>query len=152
MSCSKEKTTVLFVYTHLSSFVRRDLEVLQRHFRVKKMNAVTFFVPRRGRDKLVFFKLMKGILQADIAYSWFADLNAFFIVLLGMFLRKKSMIVVGGYDVIYVPEINYGELNSWWGRVRAKFVLEHATRILPFSYYAKDRKGSRLSLKVQSSG
>lgn len=139
MPCPKERTRVLFVYTNLSSFVRRDLEILQKHFNVKKMNATTFLVPRRGRDRLVFFKLMRGILWADIAYSWFADLNAFFIVLFCMFLGKKSMIVVGGYDVVYVPEIDYGELNSWWGRVRAKFVLEHATKILPFSYYAKDR-------------
>jgi glycosyltransferase involved in cell wall biosynthesis len=135
----KGKCTVLFVYTHLVSFVRKDLEILQKRFSVRKMNAVTFFVPRKGRDKLVFFKLIKRILQADIVYSWFADLNAFFIVLLCRILGKKSVIVVGGYDVIYVPEINYGQLNSWWGRIRAKFVLEHATRILPFSYYAKDR-------------
>jgi glycosyltransferase involved in cell wall biosynthesis len=103
------------------------------------MNAVTFFVPRGGRDKQVFFRLTKRILSADVVYSWFADLNAFFIVLLCMLLGKKSVIVVGGYDVIYVPEINYGQLNSWWGRVKSKFILNHATRILPFSFYAKDR-------------
>jgi glycosyltransferase involved in cell wall biosynthesis len=87
----------------------------------------------------VFFKLVKGILWADVAYTWFADVNAFFIVLFCMFLRKKSLIVVGGYDVVYIPEIDYGTLKSLKNRLRVKFVLEHASKILPFSYYANER-------------
>jgi hypothetical protein len=133
---------ILFVYSALSSFVRRDLEILERNFNVKSLKIVTFLVPRRGRDPLVFLKLFKGILWADMAFSWFADLNAFFIVLFCMILRKKFVVVVGGYDVVYVPEIDYGDLKSWWGRVRVKFVLEHATKVLPFSDYAKDRVSS----------
>jgi len=133
---------ILFVYSVLPSFIRRDLEILERHFSVKSMKIATFLVPRRGRDPLVFLKLFKGILWADIAFSWFADLNAFFIVLFCTILRKKFVVVVGGYDVVYVPEIDYGDLKSWWGRVRVKFVLEHATKVLPFSDYAKDRVSS----------
>jgi glycosyltransferase involved in cell wall biosynthesis len=139
MSKRKEKNKILFVYLSLPSFVRRDLEILERHFNVKRMNVATFLVPQRSRDPLVFLKLLKGILWADVVYSWFADLNAFFIVLFSMFLRKKCIIVVGGYDVVYIPEIDYGDLKSLWSLCRVKFVLEHATKILPFSSYAKER-------------
>jgi glycosyltransferase involved in cell wall biosynthesis len=116
-----------------------DLEILEKRFDVKKMNVATFLVPRRGRDPLVFLRLLKGILWADAVYTWFADINAFFIVLFCIFLRKKSIIVVGGYDVVYIPEIDYGTLNSFKNSLRVKFMMKYATKILPFSNYAKNR-------------
>ena len=97
------------------------------------MNVTTFLVPRRGRDWLVYFRLLNGILWADIVYSWWAVLNAFFIVLFCMFLRKKSIVVVGGYEVAYVPEINYGRLLSLSGRLEVKFILRHASKMLAVS-------------------
>ena len=129
----RKKIKILFVYSILSSFVRGDLEILERHFNVKKVKVTTFLVPRRSRDPLVFLRLFKGILWADIVYSWFADLNAFFIVLFCMFLRKKCIIVVGGYEVAYVPEIGYGALGCLSGRVRVKFILKHASKVLAVS-------------------
>lgn len=139
MSYSKRTIRILFVYSALLSFVRTDLEILRKHFNVKKMKVETFFVPRRGRKPLTFLQLLKEILWADIAYTWFADANAFFIVLFCKLLRKKSMIVVGGYDIAYIPEINYGDLQFPFGRIRTKFILNHASKILPFSNYAKER-------------
>ena len=133
MSCSEGKIRILFVHSGLLAFVRRDLEILQKHLNVKSMNVTTFLVPRRGRDWLVYFRLLKWILWADIVYAWWANLNAFFIVLFCMFLRKKSMIVVGGYEVAYVPEINYGTLLSILGRLEVKFILRHASMILAVS-------------------
>ena len=133
------KIKILFVYSTLLSFIRRDLDILEKHFDVKRMKIITLHILRRHSDSLIFFKLLKEILQADIVYSWFANWSAFFIVLFSMFLRKRSIIVVGGYDVVYIPEIKYGALGSLLGRFRTKFVLEHATKILPFSNYAKIR-------------
>jgi glycosyltransferase involved in cell wall biosynthesis len=124
---------ILFVYFALPSFVRRDSETLERHFTVNKMKATTFLVPRRGRDPWVFLRLLKGILWADVVYSWWADLNAFFIVLFRMFLRRKCIVVVGGYEVAYVPEINYGALKSVLNRIRVKFILNHASKVLAVS-------------------
>lgn len=139
MSKRKEKNKILFVYSSLPSFVRKDLEILERHFTVKKMKIMTYRVTKKGSDPLVFLRLLKGVLWADFVYTWFARWSAFFIVLFCMFLRKKCLIVVGGYDVIYIPEINYGALKSPLAHIRVKFVLEHAAKILPFSKYAKDR-------------
>jgi len=139
MPSSARETRILFVYWALQSFVRADLEIFQKRFDVRKMKAETFFIPRKGRDFLVFLRLLKGILWADIAYTWFADVNAFFIVLFCKLLGKKSIVVVGGYDVVYIPEIDYGGLKSFSGRIVIKFVLENATKILPFSNYSKQR-------------
>jgi len=139
MSKRKEKNKILFVYSSLPSFVRRDLEILERHFTVKKVKIRTFRVTRKGSEPLVFLRLLKGVLWADFVYTWFARWSAFFIVLFCMFLRKKCIIVVGGYDVVYIPEIDYGSLKSLLGSLKVKFILEHATKILPFSNYANNR-------------
>jgi len=52
---------LLFVYSTLSSFIRRDLELLKKHFDVKELNVMTFLVPWKDRDPLVFLKLLKGV-------------------------------------------------------------------------------------------
>lgn len=129
----KERIKILFVYSTLPSFVREDLHVCKKHFNVKEMKVVTFLVPRKGRNPMVFLRLFKGVLLANIVYSWFADLNAFFIVLFCTLLRKKCVIVAGGYDVAYLPEIGYGSLMSPLGRIMVKFVLQHASKILAVS-------------------
>jgi glycosyltransferase involved in cell wall biosynthesis len=139
MAYPKEKTRILFIYSVLSSFIRTDFEILQKHFEIRKLQTETFFVPQRGKSFLSFLRLLKGILWSDIAFTWFADVNAFFIVVFCKFLRKKSMIVVGGYDIVYIPEIDYGDLKSPFGRIRTKFILNYASKILPFSNYAKER-------------
>ena len=133
MSSSQRKLRVLFVHSTMATFVRNDLKLLQKHFNVRSVNVTLFLVPSRGRDWLAYLRLLKGVLWADVVYAWWADLNAFFIVLFCLFLRKKSIVVVGGYEVAYVPEINYGTLLAPIGRLEVKFILHHASKILAVS-------------------
>jgi glycosyltransferase involved in cell wall biosynthesis len=121
------KIKILFVYSHLQSFVRSDLEILQKYFDVKKLRITTF------KNPLNMFRLLFGMANVHLIYTWFAGTNAFFIVLFSIFLRKKSVVVVGGYEVAYVPEIGYGSLLSPFGRVKVKFVLRNATKLLAVS-------------------
>jgi glycosyltransferase involved in cell wall biosynthesis len=121
------KIKILFVYSHLQSFVRSDLEILQKYFDVKKLRITTF------KNPLNMFRLLFGMANVHLIYTWFAGSNAFFIVLFSIFLRKKSVVVVGGYEVAYVPEIGYGSLLSPFGRVKVKFVLRNATKLLAVS-------------------
>ena len=134
---SGKNRRVLFVYSTLSTFSYNDLQILQKHFDVRSIKVTTFLTPRKKRDWLVYFRLIKGLIWSDIAYAWWADLNAFFIVLLCKLLHKKNIIVVGGYEVAYIPEINYGTLLSTIGRLEVKFILEHANKILAVSKFSK---------------
>ena len=109
------------------------MKILQKYFTVRRLNITTFLVPRRDRHWLAYFRLLKGILWADVVYAWWAELNAFFIVLFCVLLHKKSIIVVGGYEVAYVPAINYGTLLSPIGRLEVKFILQHASKIIAVS-------------------
>jgi len=100
VSKRKREIRILFIYRGLSTFVRTDLDILKRHFNVKPMKAATFLVPKPGRKPLVFLQLLKGVWWADVVYSWFVNINAFFIVLFCMILRKKSVIVAVVIDVM----------------------------------------------------
>jgi glycosyltransferase involved in cell wall biosynthesis len=133
VSFLKENLRILFVYSSLPPFVRRDMEILERHFNVKKLKVATFLVPARGKTPLVFLTLLKHILWSDVVYSWWATLDTVFIVLFCMLLRKKSVVVIGGYEVAYVPEIKYGKLLTTTGRLEVKFILRYANRILAVS-------------------
>jgi len=137
MSSLKKTTRIFFVYSTLPSFVRKDLEILERHFTVKKMKVMSFRVTKKGSDPLVFLRLLKGVLWANVVYSWFARWNAFFIVLFGTFLRKKCIIVVGGYEVAYVPQMNYGSMLKRRSAYIVKCVFRFAHKILAVSLFSR---------------
>ena len=129
----EEETKTLFVYRGLSPFIMRDLNILKRHFNVRSLSLRTY-----RRNPLIVFKLIKGVVWADLVFSWFADTNAFFIVLFSKIFGKKSFVVVGGGGVANVREIGYGALVNPIYALRAKLVLENANKILPFSKFATE--------------
>ena len=74
--------------------------------------------------------MLAGVLWADITFSWFADTHAFWAVRLSKIFRKKSVAIVGGYEVAKVPEIGYGALLNPRSTRIVKYVLENADRVL----------------------
>jgi glycosyltransferase involved in cell wall biosynthesis len=120
---------ITFTYYLLSPFVRQDCEILSRHFRVEAVNY------RRPSDIL---KMIQHIRRSDISFSWFASGHSFIAVVFSKLLGKKSVVVAGGYDVAFAPEINYGQYTlSWQKRLYADFVLKHADIILAVSEFTK---------------
>lgn len=130
MRKSKDKLKVLFIYSSLFSFVKRDLEILQIHFDVK---------PVQWHGKRDILKIALDVLKSDLTFSWFASDCAAVAVFFSNLFRKKSIVVAGGYDVAYVPEINYGRFTgSWASKTLTKFALKHADMVLPVSNFTKN--------------
>jgi glycosyltransferase involved in cell wall biosynthesis len=120
---------IAFVYYLLSPFVRQDCEILSRYFRVEAVNY------RRLPDVL---KMVQHIRRTDITFSWFASGHSFIAVIFSKLLRKKSVVVAGGYDVAFAPEIDYGQYTlGWQKRLYADFVLKHADVILAVSEFTR---------------
>ena len=112
---------ILFVCPYFSSFIQQDLDLLKKHFDVRIGHYTGLMsIP----------KILKGVLWSDLTFSWFADTHAFWAVLLSKIFKKKSIVVVGGFEVAKVPEINYGLMRSPLSTRRVKYVLENADKIL----------------------
>jgi len=122
MKKSKDKKKILFIHCTFSSFIVKDLEILKKHFKVKNIK----WSGKRGILKIGF-----NVIKSNITYSWFAGDHAFITVLFSKLFRKKSIVIIGGGDVAYVPELNYGQFTlKWHKRFLTKFALKHATIVL----------------------
>lgn len=101
---------ILFVYTNYSTFVKTDFEILASEHEVVKYQ----FKPVRGLLKTALqlvkqkIYLLINIWKFDTVFIWFADYHSFLPVLFAKILKKKSFVVVGGYDVARLPELGYG--------------------------------------------
>lgn len=124
---------VLFVYSHWQSFVREDHRLLSDEFKVEKLQ----FRLEKGFFQFFLFQL-KGILNLlrevpanDVIYIWFCDYHAFWSVLIAKIFRKKTVIVVGGFDAVKIPTIDYGLfMENGLRRKLAEFAYRHCDKII----------------------
>ncbi|MCK5636959.1 MAG: hypothetical protein KAH91_05995, partial [Thermoplasmatales archaeon] len=110
-----------------------DEKILKKHF-----NVVTL---TKANDKSFNLKVLKILLkkEADVLFLWFASYRFAPIIFLSKLFRKPSIIVAGGYDVAYVPEIEYGQFTyGWYKKILAKFALKYADIVLPVSKFTKN--------------
>ena len=129
-------------------FLERDVEILRNHFEVR--TAPTFNRKKPISSIPSIFKILKGTLWADLTFSQFADTHAFLAVLFSKIFRKKSIVIVGGYEVARVPEIGYGAmLNPIYAQV-VKFVLKHADRILTTAESLKEDAISNAKIRGEN--
>ena len=120
---------IAFIYYDFSSFVRHDHEILSRHFDVEKVNY---------RKPLDVLRIAGSIWRSDVSFAWFASGHSFLAVLLSKMMGKKSIVIAGGYDVAFAPEINYGQYTlGWHKRKYAEFALKNTDLVLAVSEFTK---------------
>jgi len=130
------RTKILFIRLSKSSFIQKELELLRKHFDVRVVDSVLSRKNLKGTFGTLF-KMVVGTLWADVTFSWFAGYDAFWVVRLSKIFKKKSIVVVGGYEVAKVPEMGYGAmLNPSFTRI-VKYVLDNADKVLAVSEFNK---------------
>lgn len=123
---------VLVVRPIKSSFIEEDISLLSKHFDVQTLDV---FEKGRsfGNSVKVFLRLLRGTLWADVTYSWFAEIYALWAVRLSRLLLRKSIVVVGGYEVARMPDIGYGKLVDPKNVRDVRYTLDHADAVLTVS-------------------
>ena len=126
-SWQKKKRVCLF-YLDYSTFVKEDDGILSSEFELTKYRFVTskklnLFVYQFIKQ---FLFLSINIRKFDVLYCWFSDYHSFLPMLFGKVFRKKNIIIVGGYDAVALPEINYGvfqkkDLRAFLARLSFRF-------------------------------
>lgn len=125
---------VLLITQNLDDMVLDDLEILKKHY------TTDYILFKTGIEMLHKLpELVKKIRQADLCFIWFATYYAFFATAIAKILGKPSVLIVGGYDVVKIPEISYGLLSHPIKRIFPIFSLQWADAILPFSNDSKEQ-------------
>jgi len=114
---------LLFIYKGLTTFVKNDIDILEKKYKVIQFEY--------KQTKL--FELFKLCVETDFSYVWFGSDHALFTILFNKILRKKTIVVAGGYDAANVPEIGYGLMSHPVKRYVAKFVFNNADLTLALS-------------------
>ena len=128
---------ILFLTSTISPFVEGDLQVLRENYPVREV--VTGGKPAGGLVQRLSLGLaiLSGVLWTDITFSWFAHNHAFLAVMASRLLGKKSLVVVGGYEVANEPEIRYGALLDPQMVKRVRYIIENADCILAVSGFSR---------------
>ena len=102
---------VTFVYTLRNSFVDRDLNLLSdKGYVVREIvsppdkNPIKFLI-HRIRELMRSLWLVP---QSKLLVVWFSDYHGYFPLLIAKWFRKKSLLILGGYDVVADPANHYG--------------------------------------------
>ena len=133
------KPTILFTANTNSTFVQRDIGLLEVDF-----NVVTRLV---GQPKTVFqflkesisavFFYFSNIRKAKFVYCWFADYHSLWPAFFSKLFNKDFFLVEGGYDTVFLRDYNYGVFTNPYRSFSAKYAMKNATMNLPVSNYLK---------------
>lgn len=120
---------ICFVGKLSNVFIRRDYEILKKHFTVDSIQ------PPKTKLNWSYYsaKVKNKIKNCDISFSWFASFHSSFAVKHSKKYNKKSIVVAGGYDVVDLSEINYGAFNSVKDRMATRYTLKNADIIISIS-------------------
>ena len=142
---------VLLAYIYDSAFINTDLRLLEKYYDVR---IISFSAFRKDKRKLPRFiwELITGIMWCDVTFTWFADYHAYVIVQLSRLLNKKSIVMVGGYEVAKLPEIAYGRLifnPGMEGLIR--YVFKKADRLLVVDESLREEAKINLGIEGENS-
>lgn len=124
---------ILLVHNGFSSFVKSDYEILK----LKAEVSLYQFHPTKRIFKLFWewikqkIFLLYQIWKVDVVIVWFADYHSILPILFANLLKKKSFLILGGYDVVNVKEVNYGSFNNPIRAFCASFSMRFCTLNLP---------------------
>lgn len=114
------------------TFIKRDYDILKSHFEVDILE------PPKSKIEWIkyYFIVKRKVKKNNIIFCWFAGWHSLFAIHYSKKYNKKSLVVVGGYDIENMPEIAYGAFTNLKEKIAARYVLENSNLLLPFSNYA----------------
>lgn len=126
---TEPRNNILFVHNAAVQFVRQDLETLRKHHRVTEI-----YLRSRRMNPITVFRQVR---THDLVFGWFASWHTFLPFLFARFLRKPSVLIVGGYDVANMPKIGYGHQRGGLKKWVSRWTMRCATHVISTSHYSE---------------
>jgi glycosyltransferase involved in cell wall biosynthesis len=121
---------VFFVHNSLEKFILIDKELLSDQFDVHD-----YYLSKYSDIKL--FHLWKMVREEDSIFCWFASWHSLFPILFAKLQNKRSILVIGGYDIANLPEIGYGNQRGGLKKWISRCAIKNATTLVTNSYYSQ---------------
>jgi glycosyltransferase involved in cell wall biosynthesis len=137
-TCTKTSNlkTILFFRPSYSTIIKQDELFLKKKYDLKNFifDSSSFYRFLNSSIKQTLF-LYRNIRKSTIIYVCHADFHAFLPMILAALFKKKSILIVGGFDAVKSIEFKYGahinSVRSWVIKICCKL----ASRILPVSSF-----------------
>lgn len=133
---NEQQKKIFLISPSPSTFTQRDWEALRQEYLVRE-TIISNYQRKNGlkRSLLITFEILRGVLWADLTYSWFAHNHSYLAVMLANLLGKRTIVVIGGYEVAREPEIGYGALLDPKLAKRVNYIIQNADHILAVSEF-----------------
>jgi glycosyltransferase involved in cell wall biosynthesis len=123
---------ILFIYPQSSSFIRSDLKILNKHFKILDQD---FKVSNKILTPFIFIRqlifLCFNFFKADVVLCQFAGYHSFLPLLFATLFKKPSLLILGGTDTVSFPSISYGNFNKPLLGLFTKWSIQLAKHLLP---------------------
>ncbi len=123
-------TRVFFIHTGAESFTRIDRDLLAESFETEDFHAARKFPAD-------FLRYWRGVRRCDAVFCWFAGWNSLWAIMFARLLGKKSILIVGGYDIANLPEAGYGNQRSGAMKLLSRLAMRLADRLITNSCYSQ---------------
>lgn len=136
---------IVLVYPNRSTFIEKDAEILASIASLEEIELKTS-VQGLGLQFLInLLRLVMEIRRSDLVYVWFSDLHALISLILTKMFKKRSIIVLGGYEVANFPKYNYGLMRNALLKLLVWIPLNLADLIVPVACHI-ERKIEELGI------
>jgi len=132
---------ILFVHNHLSEFVRLDLEELRKRYQVTEC-----YLPPRTLNTS---GLWQKVRMHDLVFGWFASWHTYLPLKFAKLLGKPSVLVIGGYDLANMPEIDYGHQRGGMKKWLSRRAMHSASCLVTNSQFSRHEATTNAALSSE---
>lgn len=129
-----DEQRLLYIHVGLSSFVRKDIEILEKHF---SLSVHEFDLTNKKRLPITLLKqawmLVRSLRKSNGIVVQFAGYQSYLPTLIARFYKKPCILILGGTDTVNFPSIQYGCFNKKYLRFATRKSLERAAHLIPVS-------------------
>lgn len=130
MDRSRAGPSILFVHNHPARFVQLDLDALRNRYRVTELYQRSRWIRPAA--------LWREVSSHDLVFGWFASWHTLLPLLFARLLGRRSVLVIGGYDVANMPEIGYGHQRGGVAKWASRWTMRLATSLLTNARYSQE--------------
>jgi hypothetical protein len=122
------KLKILIIGSAPGSFVQDDIDIFSKIGQVKTIYS-NGFGKDIGKTIWIIFRSICETVRCQVIVTWFADYHSALPAIIAQILRKPFIAIAGGFDVIAMPEIDWGAWIHWRRRLAVKLTFRLATEI-----------------------